>query len=118
MCVPTPSTAVLPRARPAALPPPLANSSARHASLAIGVLLHDSGDRLTGLHALLQQTGGYFARHVILMLENDSADCTASPPRADSIAFPSASVVTPASLSSDAVDFDSSIASSTASVDR
>ena len=59
------------------LPAELASSPARRASLALATLLHDIGDQLEPLHRLLQHTGSYFATHTILLLENDSTDCTA-----------------------------------------
>jgi len=89
------STASLSRYRPPPLPPsPGASDTLRprdhgvppaathrapasNAAIAFGVLLLNVGDRLEPLHALLQQTGLYFRRHLIMLLENDSSDCTA-----------------------------------------
>jgi hypothetical protein len=72
--------AALPRELPAPappVPPSLTFSPARRGSLAMAALVLNANEKLGPLHRLLQQSGSYFSSYVILLLENDSTDCTA-----------------------------------------
>ena len=76
-CAASSGLAKIQRANRSKLDASLQAVPARAAAVAIGALFQNAGNDLEKTYLLMQATVAHFSRHTILMLENDSRDCTA-----------------------------------------